>query len=78
MVKTEETYTGTVPATLSNDSTQFMFGVGFETLIINNWSVRTELNHFAYNSYSTPMPYGTKVIPSDNQFAMGLIYHFWT
>lgn len=77
VMKTEETYTGITDATRSNDGSQFMFGVGFETLIMDNWSVRTEINHFSYSSYNTPMPYGTKVIPTDNQFTMGLIYHFW-
>lgn len=76
-VKTAETFTGITAATRSNDSSQFMFGVGFETLIMDNWSVRTEINHFSYSSYNTPMPYGTKVIPTDNQLNIGLIYHFW-
>ena len=77
ILKTEETVTGTADANQVNDSSQFMFGVGIETLIMNQWSLRTEFNHLYYNSYNTTVPYRTKVSPSDNQFTLGLIYHFW-
>ena len=77
ILKTEETVTGTADANQVNDSSQFMFGVGIETLLLNQWSLRTEFNHLFYNSYNTTVPYRTKVVPSDNQFVVGLIYHFW-
>ena len=51
----------------------FDFGLGIETLLMANWSVRTEFNHTWYNSFSTA---STKYSASDNQFMLGLLYHF--
>lgn len=57
----------------SNTSNGFNFGLGIETLLMTNWSVRTEFNHTWYNSFSTQ---ATTYNPSDNQFMLGLLYHF--
>lgn len=75
VVQVEETLTGSVPSTRTNDSMGFVFGFGIETLIKNNWSLRTEIDHIYLNSFNTN-PYGTNVTPTDNQFMLALIYHF--
>jgi opacity protein-like surface antigen len=58
----------------SNTSNGFNFGVGLETLIVTNWSVRTEFSHTWYNNFNGK--FGVKFNPSDNSFMLGLIYHF--
>ncbi|HEX4045920.1 MAG TPA: outer membrane beta-barrel protein [Gammaproteobacteria bacterium] len=58
----------------TNTSNGFNFGVGMETLLVDNWSVRTEYNHTYYNSFNSAL--GTKFDPSDNTFTVGLVYHF--
>ena len=58
----------------SNMSHGFDFGVGIETVVLNGWSVRTEYNHTYYSSFNTS--FGTSFSPSDNQFTVGLLYHF--
>lgn len=51
----------------------FDFGIGIETLLMTNWSVRTEFNHTWYNSFNHNL---ASFNPSDNQFTLGLLYHF--
>jgi len=51
----------------------FDLGLGIETLVYQNWSVRTEYNHTWYNNFSTS---GASFNPSDNQFTLGISYHF--
>jgi len=58
----------------SNTSGGFNYGLGLETLLVDNWSLRTEYSHTDYNSFSTAL--GTNVKPADNQFMLGLLYHF--
>ena len=62
----------------SKSSTQggWDFGLGIETLVYENWSVRTEYNHVWYNSFTNNAA-GTSVTfkPSDNQFTLGAVYH---
>lgn len=63
----------------SKSSTQggFDFGVGLETLVYQNWSVKTEYNHIWYNSFNTSNSVtSTSLDPSDNQFTLGVLYHF--
>ena len=65
------------PAVSSSKSTWsggFAYGLGLESLITQNWSMRTEFSHTNNNSFSTSA--GTNVTPSDNQFMVGLVYHF--
>lgn len=62
----------------SKSSTQggFDFGLGLETLVYQNWSVRTEYNHVWYNSMNANGADVTgSVNPSDNQFTLGVVYH---
>jgi len=51
------------------------YGVGLESAIYDNWSVRTEYTHANFSSYTISAS-GTKVTPSDNQVMLGLLYHF--
>jgi outer membrane immunogenic protein len=51
----------------------FNYGLGMETYVYQNFSVRTEYTHTNYSSFSNTY---TKYSPSDNQFMLGLIYHF--
>ena len=60
----------------------FNYGLGIESAFYPNWSVRTEFNHTNYGSFSnnvTVAGLGTgsaNYSPSDNQFMVGLSYHF--
>ena len=63
----------------SKSSTQggFDFGLGLETLVYQNWSVRTEYNHVWYSSInSSSGSTSGSMSPSDNQFMLGAVYHF--
>ena len=64
----------TTSTSKSNTSGGFNFGLGLETLIVTNWSVRTEFSHTWYDNFSSR--FGTKYSPSDNLFMLGLLYHF--
>ncbi|HTM64067.1 MAG TPA: outer membrane beta-barrel protein [Gammaproteobacteria bacterium] len=75
-LKTNETLTGAASSSKSNTSNGFVFGVGMETLIVDNWSLRGEWDHTWYSSYNTGGVYGTSVNPSNNEYMLGLIYHF--
>lgn len=46
------------------------FGIGMQTLLTPNWSVRTEYNYITYRSSSS---IGT---PRSDQFSLGLLYYF--
>src|SRR3990167_1917753 len=58
----------------SNTSGGFNYGVGIETLVYENWSVRGEYTHTGYNSFTSAL--NTSINPSDNQFMLGVLYHF--
>ncbi len=76
-LKTIETTTaGAVSGSQSNTSNGFVFGIGMETLIVDNWSLRGEFDHTWYGSYNTGAPFSSSVNPSDNQAMLGLLYHF--
>jgi opacity protein-like surface antigen len=49
------------------------YGLGFETAVYENFSLRGEYTHTSYNSFSNN---GVKVTPYDNQVMLGLLYHF--
>ncbi|MDR3477163.1 MAG: outer membrane beta-barrel protein [Gammaproteobacteria bacterium] len=53
----------------------FNYGLGMETAIYPNLSLRTEYSHTNYNSFNNNLS-GTKFNPADNQYMLGLIYHF--
>lgn len=74
-IKNTATYNDSaVPAnnySYSNTNTYngFAWGLGMETKLVDNWSVRTEYNHSYFNDRNT-------INPSDNQFSVGVLYHF--
>lgn len=85
--QTGSAFDATVPATVSgsktNTSNGFVFGIGMETLIVDNWSLRGEFDHTWYSNY-TAASVGTvagpnlsvSTNPSDNQFMLAVLYHF--
>lgn len=73
-LKASESVTGSPSTSKGNTSNGFNSGLGMETLLKGNWSLRTEYSHTWYNSFNTG--YGTSINPSDNQYNLGLIYHF--
>lgn len=75
-VKTKETFTGAANNNNSETVNGFVFGIGMETLVMDDWSLRGEFDHTFYSDYNTGGTYNTTVNPSDNQFSLGLIYHF--
>lgn len=64
---------GAVTINKTNSSSGFNFGVGIETLVYEDWSVRAEYTYTNYNSFTSAI--GTKYNPSDNQFMLSAIYH---
>lgn len=52
----------------------FNFGLGFETLVYDHFSLRGEYTHTAYNSFHSS-PVVTLNHPTDNQVMLGLVYH---
>ncbi len=68
------TTTNNQSASKSNTSGGFNYGLGMETLVSDAWSIRGEYSHTNYNSFSTSI--GSNFSPSDNQYMLGLIYHF--
>ncbi len=51
-------------------------GLGLETVLVDNWSLRTEYNHIWYNSTSiVGGPFSDNANISDNQFMLGVVYH---
>jgi opacity protein-like surface antigen len=68
---------GTFSSSKSSNQGSFDFGLGIETLVYENWSVRTEYNHIWYNSMNSSSPGSSSSLdPSDNQFMLGAVYHF--
>ena len=58
----------------SHTSQGLSYGLGLETLVYPNWALRAEYTHFNYSSFSSGM--GTTFHPSDNQYMLGILYHF--
>ncbi len=66
--------TSSVSGSANNWVSGFNYGLGLETAFYDQWSVRTEFTHTNYGSFSSGS--GVSTNPSDNQFMLGLIYHF--
>jgi len=77
-IQTSESYSATGGSAVSSTQTQwkngFKYGLGMESLVSENVSVRGEFNHVNYNSFNTRL--GTRVSPANNQMTIGLSYHF--
>lgn len=63
-----------IPFNYSSTRGGFNYGLGIETAIVRNFSVRGEVNHTDYRSFNTNI--GTNIKVLDNQAMVGLIYHF--
>jgi opacity protein-like surface antigen len=50
------------------------YGLGIETAIINNVSIRGEYSYTTYGSFTSNL--GTRFSPSNNQFILDFSYHF--
>jgi opacity protein-like surface antigen len=50
------------------------YGIGIETAVYKDVSLRTEYNHYGYNSFSDPS--GTNYAASNSQLMVSLAYHF--
>jgi len=70
--------TATVGTSLSQQQYRngFTFGLGMETLIVDNWSVRGEFDHTWYNSGGFGGINASSVNLSNNQGTVAVIYHF--
>lgn len=70
----------TLGLSASNSSTEggFTYGIGMETLITGNWSLRGEYTYTNYNSFGTSMnaTSSSSINPSASQYSLGVIYHF--
>ncbi len=53
----------------------FNYGIGSEVAFYQNWSLRGEYTHTNYGSFNSKVT-NTSFSPSDNQFMLGLSYHF--
>jgi len=71
---------GTTVGSDNNSSWQggFHWGVGIESAVYENWSVRAEytITSFSNLNNSTSSYSSTFEDPSDNQFMVGILYHF--
>jgi opacity protein-like surface antigen len=74
-IKQQASSAGAVVTSTSktNTSNGFDLGLGIETLIVDNWSVRSEFNHTWFSSFSNG---GVTTNASDNQYTVGVSYHF--
>jgi opacity protein-like surface antigen len=53
----------------------FQYGLGMEAAVYQNFSVRGEYSHAGYGSFKDNGT-GTKFSPSNNEFTVGVAYHF--
>jgi outer membrane immunogenic protein len=74
-IRINETSTiGGLNSTNNNWQGGWNYGVGAESSLYDNWSVRTEYTHANINAYTISASQ-TRVTPSDNQVMLGIIYH---
>lgn len=74
-VKTKEEVVGAPINNISRGQSGFVYGIGMETLISTNYSLRGEFDHMNFGSYNTNGGYNTVVRTSNNQFFLTAIYH---
>jgi opacity protein-like surface antigen len=55
--------------------TGFSYGLGLETAIYQDFSLRGQYTYTSYNSFNSP--FDTVYSPSNNQFMLALIYHLY-
>lgn len=49
------------------------YGIGLESIVYDNVSIRGEYNYINYSAFNTTT--GARVTPADNQFVLSAIYH---
>lgn len=76
IIKTNENINNGSISTTSKNMDGLALGIGFNTLISTNYSLRSEFDHVFLSSYNTGGIYKTLVSPSSNQFTMAIIYSF--
>jgi len=59
----------------SNWTGGFNYGIGLESVVWDNFSVRGEFNYTSYSSFSDPIT-ETRFSPANGTFMVGLVYHF--
>ena len=79
-IKQQISVTGGQSAHNNNWSNGFAYGLGMESAVYQNWSVRGDYTYVSYSSIrSSTSAAGTSastsVRPSDNQFLVSMIYH---
>jgi len=73
----------------TNWTSGIAYGIGMETAIYGNWSLRGEYTHTEYKSITAPdialatetpgtVVKGSLFFPSNNQYMLGISYHFMT
>lgn len=74
--RTQETSTG---LSINNNSTNwvngFDYGIGVETSLCDNFSLRSEFTHSNFKSFTINST-NTRYSPSNNQYKMDLVFHF--
>jgi opacity protein-like surface antigen len=83
-VEVTQKFTGAgVSVSGSNSANGFAYGLGLETLIVDNWSLRGDFTHVNYgyveNHKVTALGViaDAKLTPTDNQFLLAISYHFF-
>lgn len=74
--KYEYKATGGVEGSRSDRYNGLTLGVGMETQVYDNWSLRGEFDHTAFRSKTVNDTTGFKITPKSNQAMLSVIYHF--
>jgi opacity protein-like surface antigen len=74
--KTSEEFVGLFSSAQNNQLSGFTFGVGIETVITGNYSLRGEYDHLYFGSFTTDDLFNNKMSISSNQYMLSLLYHF--
>lgn len=54
----------------------FAYGVGFESLLKNHWSLRVDYTHINYHASTSTSKLGIKINPWDERLTVALVFHF--
>jgi outer membrane immunogenic protein len=78
VLKYHESATTITATGKTNVEAGFAYGLGIESLIANNWSMRGEFTYTNYGSFTTKLnvPSSTTLNSSDSQFMVGILYHY--
>jgi opacity protein-like surface antigen len=73
VVNSSNVVLGSASGSSSKWRSGWSYGLGMETLVYQNFSVRGDYTRVNYNNFNIN---NVKISPSDNRFGLGLIYHF--